>query len=196
MKKIVVILALALALGACTTTGGQPNLYHSQTLKSWQGYRDSVSITSRADGMRIARAQSLDSGFDTTLLRSFSSGSEWNSHQIYVSYGYRGDWRYFNTAGMGGEPISVTVIDRDVVSCSSYGCSFRETFAADINDRQLLSGVENGLTIEFYSRSGQSLPITLSSAYVRGYAVALGLIEDTDPNSSEPQMQKPLETIQ
>lgn len=195
MKKIAVILALALS--ACATTSGPVGLYNTQKLKTWQEYRDRVSITSRADGMRIARGQSLDSGFNAVLLRSFSSGESWGSHQIYVSYGYRGDWQYFTNAGMGGEPIPVTVIDRDVVSCAGGGsCSLREDFAAELNERQLLSGVEEGLTIEFYSRSGQSLPISLSAEYVHGYAVALGLVEDTDPDSAIDMFEKLPATIQ
>ena len=85
------------------------------------------------------------------------------SHQLYVTFGYRGDWRFYERASdEDAKNLETTMIDRNVVDCSGYSCSFDETVGVEISNANLKAHARNGYSIKIYSHSGDAEILKLS----------------------------------
>ena len=91
-------------------------------------------------------------------------------HQIYLSFDYFGDWRFYNSASFDDAvQTGVTEIDRDVVFCSSGYCNLREDIGVNLNGKLLENKAEQGLSLRVNSKKAHSEVIDISSNYIKGY---------------------------
>ncbi len=171
---VVSVAAIALALSACATTGS-----HDATTA--YGVASAVTVESdpydqivRYRGPSLRESQ-FAGDYSDYFLRSRMIGDEW-VHQIYVSIGWRGEWRHYNRASLlGGEAVEFTRIGSHVEGCSGYsGCFLREIFGATLSDDQLSRGAIYGIAVRFYSQRGAVKDFEFPPHYVEGYLDALG----------------------
>mgnify|MGYP001591907629 CR=1 FL=1 len=91
-------------------------------------------------------------------------------HQLYLSFNYFGDWRFYNSASFDdAKQISATEIDRDVVFCSSGYCNLKEDIGVSLSDKFLRSKMKQGFSIRINSKKASSEIINVSSHYIKGY---------------------------
>lgn len=113
------------------------------------------------------------------LLRSwkFKDGPI-TQHQLYVHRYYSGDWVFYERAADDrAQSVDVTVIDRSVGSCSSYGCSHSEDVGVSIGHDYLLSRQDTGFEIRLTSRNGSgAIILKVPSNYIKGHLMAIGAI--------------------
>jgi len=100
------------------------------------------------------------------FIRSFiDKVSKEISHQIYVSYRYQGDWRFYRRANVsGGEEFKFIEIDRDV-DCSNSICTYYEQFGIIIPD-EYLRDKTNGFSIKISAKSGHSIALEITGTQV------------------------------
>jgi hypothetical protein len=102
---------------------------------------DTTAIVSTQPGFEEKRGL-LKLVWNDNFLRAFidkkTGATQFQVYQ-YISYG--GSWRFYHTANYeapnGPESQPVTVIDRSVDSCSTYGCSFTEHIGFDVPEALL-----------------------------------------------------------
>ncbi|CAN5476085.1 hypothetical protein BH24GEM3_BH24GEM3_02090 [soil metagenome] len=83
-------------------------------------------------------------------------------HQLYVTYKYGGDWRFYGRAnGAGGVSLDFVEIERKVQYCSTT-CYFSEDFGATLPEELLREYRNRGYQVKFYAQSGDELIVTLS----------------------------------
>jgi hypothetical protein len=88
-------------------------------------------------------------------------------HQLYVTYRYGDDWRFYERAnGEARRSLEFVSISRDVSSCSQYGCSYAEHFGVDLDEDLLRERRDRGYAVKFYARSGHELIVTVSPAQI------------------------------
>lgn len=109
-------------------------------------------------------------------VRSFKTGDLPITHQIYVTIEYGDDWQYFNSANfLGGEPLEIDVISRDVLYCNSYGCNFKEIIGIDVPDERFRKFATTGMNIKLYAKSGHTRVINVTPNYIQGHLTAIAL---------------------
>jgi len=93
-------------------------------------------------------------------------------HQLYVSFDYYGDWRFYNSASFdNAKQADVTEIDRNTLDCSSkyFGCNLSEDVGVDLSDQFLKSRIKKGFSIRINSKRSYSDVVTISPSYLAGY---------------------------
>jgi hypothetical protein len=110
----------------------------------------------------------LSSSSDAVLIRAWKNDGATMVYQIYVADFYSGPWRFY-TQGFDsdGKRYATTLIDREVRSCTRYGCSHVETIGLNV-DRKYLEGKRvTGVTLKLSGRAGEEVfyipPLYLST---------------------------------
>ena len=101
-------------------------------------------------------------------IRSFKSVAGMVSHQIYVTIDYSYGWQFFNRANLlGGEALDFTVINREVLRCSTYGCDYKEELGISVTDAKLREFLNSGMRIRLYAKSGNTRDIWVTPNYIK-----------------------------
>lgn len=161
--KIVVLLSLFPLSGCGGMIASMSGVNYTSTPYD---YADVTSrIVSKYDAHRAVTevtgpvVYAQDNFFDDWyMLRSFLNDDGTAATQIYVSVRL-GQWAFIDRAYSHGERLSLTEIDRDVVSCSGSaysGCSLKEDVAINISKNELEIYSESGLTFKVYGDGGSA----------------------------------------
>lgn len=107
------------------------------------------------------------------FIRSWKNKKNNNiKHQLYISFDYFGDWRFYNSASFDdSRQTDVTEIDRTVLDCSSryFGCNVSEDVAVDLSSQFLKSKINEGFSVRINSKRSYSDIVTISPNYIAGY---------------------------
>jgi len=88
------------------------------------------------------------------------------THQLYVSVGYSGEWRFYvNASGQDAQALPFTDIKRDVTTCAGGSCSYREIFGVELSET-LLAANPNGYSVKVYAKDGSSIIVPLTGAQI------------------------------
>ena len=104
------------------------------------------------------------------LLRAWTfDASEIMFYQIYVSARYEGDWRFYEWAfDSDGKELETTVIDRDVISASTYSASFSEILGLNIDREYLENHRSTGIRFQIAGKGGKEI-VSIPSTYVTAF---------------------------
>lgn len=96
---------------------------------------------------------------DTLFIRAWRPDGQPVKYQIYVADYYNGDWRFYTSAyDLDGKNHNVTLISRDVGSCSRYGgCSKTETVGINVQRADLEKYRNSGLSFKLIGRAGEQV---------------------------------------
>lgn len=114
---------------------------------------DTVARFSTEGGFQEKRGLLKIAWYDNFLRAFIDKKTGETSFQLYQFITYDGDWRFYQTANFetpaGPDSKPVTVISRDVLSCSAYGgCTFSEHLGLDLPEpllRQLAASYTPGV---------------------------------------------------
>lgn len=140
-----------LALSACATGPTQEELV-AQALALTPDHFANTAVVSD-DELDVTATITTQPGFQhrTGLLNWLWSDEFLRAHvdkktgaatfQVYQMINYDGDWRFYQTVNYetptGPKQDMLTIISRDVGSCSRYGCSHTEHFAWSVDESLL-----------------------------------------------------------
>ncbi len=106
---------------------------------------------------------------DDVFIRAWRPDGQAVRYQIYVVHYYSGDWRFYASAhDLDGKTHDVTLISRDVVGCSRYGCSKTETIGLNVDRAYLERYRATGVTFKLYGRAGEKV-FTLPSDFIANF---------------------------
>jgi len=94
--------------------------------------------------------------------------------QVYVSTTFR-DWVFLEEAWSNGIKFEVTVIDREVGSCSQYGCSVKETVGVNLSAADVIGfsiKEKGGLSLKVMGKRGSTV-LYIPAAYFAGFRAAM-----------------------
>ena len=140
------------------------------------------SINYVAPTLFNSKQRGLLTGYDyeNFSLRGWKSKSGGNvTHQLYIDIKYSSKWRYYQSASFeNGKQQDLTIINREVVRCESYGsigvlCDYRETFGISFTNEALNSLKETGFKVRGNSQSGHENILTVPANYIQGYLKAI-----------------------
>lgn len=110
------------------------------------------------------------------------------SHQIYVTYTYGGNWRFYNCAySMGGNPLEFIEINRDV-DFIGHWCAHTEDFGITIPGEMLIKN-PNGFSIKVKSKSGHNMIINITAEQIQQQLNAIN--NYINPDASTNMISKP-----
>lgn len=159
--RLPVILVLVALTGACLYQPSGSVLSPSPSPNAVV-VNDVFDSTYRVDGPtrhRVTRAYLDEMAY--LLQSTVNRYTGVTSHHVAVIDFYSGDWRFWQRGAFDTqEPAIFVQGSRDVVSCSMYTCTHRETFGAMISD-SLLRSRKSGFAIKFYGQRGRELVVTV-----------------------------------
>lgn len=140
-------------------------------------FESSIRLTGKENLLGAApRSGDIDRKFSTYLLRSWidkKTGSE--THQLYVSHYYSGEWIFWHRASAADVgPLEFVSISRKVITCGRYlGCSYVEVMGATIQNEILVKSVASGLRIKFFARTGEEMVVTVPADQIAAQIAAI-----------------------
>lgn len=171
MKKgsIVLVIATALMLSACVAPPPRLNTSDPQAVSS------AISVQ-RDDFKKVTNYKGPNTSsdiFDQVFIRAWKSDATGTTdYQIYVADYYSGDWRFYNSAfDSNGNNLDVTVISRDVDSCSRYGCSHTEHIGLNITRGYLEKNQEVGIRFKLSGKAGEEI-FYIPAGYIKAFLAA------------------------
>ena len=169
------ILICGLCLTACTTT----NYQNVPAEKVAQGVtvRDSEYDKVRTYTGPILHKDTRRGIFQDNIVYSLGANKDKSSGKIQyvvaVQILYIGEWRFYDSISLkGGTRIPVKTLSRKVNFCD-IGCSYTETFVAEVDSLTMAVWAEAGLTIRINSQVGADDELSFSSSYVTGFLAGL-----------------------
>jgi hypothetical protein len=150
LARCCAVVGCVLALGSCASSQDDVKALVAMTPEH---FRDTAAITD--DELETTAVISMEPGFKQTIF-VWDTGWECNSflrafvdkrtlkvnYQLYVVVGYVGSqWRFYDTinykTAAGVESAPVTLITRDVPTCTSQGCLYKETVGFDMSEQMI-----------------------------------------------------------
>ncbi len=89
-------------------------------------------------------------------------------HQLIFSIDYYGKWRFYKHARDSKKTFKVTVIDREVTSCSGGSCGNSETLGVTLTTKYLKAN-RKGFKIRLSGKRGADIYATLPANYIQAY---------------------------
>lgn len=143
--------AVVLTLSACASGPSQEERLAQILALTPEHFANTAAVSD--DELDVTATITTQPGFEyrTGLLNWLWSDEFLRAHvdkktgavtfQVYQMINYDGDWRFYQTVNYetpdGPKQDSLTVISRDVTSCSSDGCSHSEHFAWSVDEALL-----------------------------------------------------------
>lgn len=79
------------------------------------------------------------------------------------------DWAFLDTAyDSDGQQLDVTILSRQVGSCSKYGCSVSEVVAVNFPSGYLAQHAATGIKLQVSGRGGSQV-VEIAPAYLKGF---------------------------
>lgn len=147
---------------------------------------DTTAQISTEPGFQEKRGLLKFVSYDNFLRAFIDKKTGRTDFQVYQYINYGGSWRFYQTANFetpaGPESKQVTVISRDVGSCSTYGCSFTEHIGFDVAE-DLLRSIAAGYAaapgsvwrFKFGSKAGGDWQDGMATAEVAGLLAAVDI---------------------
>ena len=89
--------------------------------------------------------------------------------QIYVMDYYSDDWRFYHSAyDSNGNQLDFISIDREVGSCSKYGCSHYEHMAMNVSRKYLEQAIATGVSFQVSGKAGKE-QFLIPGGYIQGF---------------------------
>lgn len=128
---------------------------------------------SRDDFKKVTnyRGPDIEAGaFDSLFLRAWKPDGAQTNYQVYVADYYTSEWRFYTSADdSDGTRLNVTLIDREVGSCSRYGgCSHFEHMGINITRDYLERKAESGMTFQISGRGGKEV-FFIPGFHIKGF---------------------------
>lgn len=146
---------LAITLSGCVT---QPQ---RKTIATMEDAATAVRV-SRDDFKKMTDYRGPDvaeGSSDTLFIRAWKADGQPTRYQVYVADYYNSEWRFYTSAyDSDGTRLDVTLIDRQVGSCSRYGgCSHTEHMGINVSRDYLEQKAESGMRFQISGRGGQEV---------------------------------------
>ena len=111
------------------------------------------------------------------LLRGWrkSESNAFKSAQIYVTFPLLDNWVFFDAAHSEGKALDVTVLSRNVRSCSQDGCNISESIAIHLTQGQLRQYAKTGFLGEISGRNG-AVVLRMPATFFQGYLMRLDAV--------------------
>lgn len=163
MKHIAAML-LALSVVGCAAPGG-PSASAPPPVKETRDEFRKVTEYRGADALPYLQ--------DDVFIRAWRPDGQAVKYQIYVVDYYIGDWRFYSSANdINGKSHDVTMISRDVISCSRFGCSKTETMGLNVGRDYLEQHRQTGITFKLFGRAGEQV-FTLPQDHIASFLDAV-----------------------
>ncbi len=179
MKNQILFVGIVAALFVCGCVQSLDPLNYSEV-------KSKITISKNEHrGLVNVKAPIVGGGFDSQyyLLRSHRNIGgyfEDNSNiQIYVRSSFN-EWAFLNRAYSKGKRLNITLIDREVGSCSEYGCIIYEDVAINLTLGEIKKVVllEPSFKFELSGKSG-SRRVEVPKAYFQAF---VDYLEDDNAN--------------
>ncbi|MFZ5756939.1 MAG: hypothetical protein ACOY3X_08560 [Pseudomonadota bacterium] len=172
--RSVCVAALALALAGCATNyAAKPPEAIARAVQIKDSAFD-AAVTYVGPRLQTKKTRGIFTDYQYAQLRSIKDRKTGSvKHQLYIQVNYTGSWRYYQVVSFkNGHQEALSVIGRDVSSCTGIGCMYTETLGVDVTEEQLLSG-GNSFEVRISSKSGHENIVALPENYVTGYFSAI-----------------------
>jgi hypothetical protein len=138
-----------------------------------------VRLTTKVEGGHGKRYE-----HKTWLLRTWlDMKSPLRRHQLYFSVNYFGDWRhFFGASDDTANRLKFVGIDKEVLSCDSYGCFYIETFGVDIAETFLRSRIKDGFEVKTLAQDGTSTIFAVTAEQIGAQLAEVDRLSTTLPN--------------
>lgn len=169
IRSVALVLALA-ALTGCVTNPVKPQPSSMEEVAlTVQVSRDDFKKKTSFNGPRIPAGP-----FDTLFLRAWKLDGQPTQYQIYVADYYQAAWRFYTSAhDSDGMRFDVTLISRDVGSCSRYGgCSHFEHMALNVTRDYLEAAASKGVTFQISGKTGDQV-FSVPPMHVAGFLASV-----------------------
>lgn len=164
VKTFTMTLAAAVVMAACSTrtvapSGVTPQASWAQQIQQTRDDYKKITVVVGGD---------IEQKRNTIILRSTRSDSFRSEDGIVVYVVARmSEWKFLDTTySIDGKTWKTSVVDRDVRSCSRYGCSLAEHLAVFVDRNYLMAHTETGIDFKITGKRGEE------TVYIPGKYIA------------------------
>ena len=105
----------------------------------------------------------------SVLLRAWKLNTGQIDFQLYVEDYYTGQWRFYDEAwDSDGKQLKLTLIRRDVDSCSKYGCRHVEHVGVNLTREYLMTMVSKGMRFKLSGKAGEVI-VAVPGPYIAAF---------------------------
>lgn len=182
MKKLFILLFSLFLLGGCAVTPQQQMA--AQAYMDNQARINSINFVSKTYDPYSKRTEYkgkilfirgnglifIQSLACKMFLRAYKYEDSTVIYQLYIIEKYRNkSWQFYNRASdINGQHLSFTSIDKEVSSCSSHGCWFKEDMVINLTKEYLVDHITTGINFKIYGKNWDKTYI-LQGAYINNF---------------------------